>query len=231
MFNVKYIFLAALLVAVFFSRAALAADTCDRMDTLVTTTPAPPANADRWEMHTRELSSIPRGNADLVVLGDSLAELWPAQLWEPRRVVNLGVGGDDTQRTLWRLSSPRLKKLRPRHVLIVLGTNNLGFNKACAITEGLKQVIKRTAIVWPGARIAFLEIPPKGAQFIDKNDDRMDVNRSIRGMRGIKTINVDDAITCHWKEPCANYGEDHVHFTDAGYRVLQNAVEPAIFGK
>lgn len=231
MFNVKYIFRATLLITTVFAPAALSADPCDRTDKLVTTTPAPPANADRWRMYRHELASIPRGNTDLVLLGDSLAELWAAQLWEPKHVVNLGVGGDDTQRALWRLSSARLKRLRPRHVLIVLGTNNLGFNKACAITEGLKQVIKRTAMVWPSARVAFLEIPPKGAQFIDKNDDRMDVNRSIRSLRGIKTINVDDAITCHWKEPCANYGEDHVHFTDAGYRILQEVVGPAIFGK
>ena len=107
-------------------------------------------------------------------------------MWEPKRVLNLGLGGDDTQRVLWRLSSPKLAKLKPRHVLIILGTNNLGFNKACAISEGLKRVIRRTAKLWPSTQIAFLEIPPKGAQFMYKNDDRTKVNDSIRSASGHK---------------------------------------------
>jgi lysophospholipase L1-like esterase len=42
-----------------------------------------------------------------------------------------------------------------------------------------------------------------------------------------KTINVDDAITCGWRDPCANYTADNVHFSEVGYQLLAKAVMAA----
>ena len=227
----RYLLFAALLSMTIYSTATLAAELCDANDILVTTTPTPPPTADRWRLYRRELESISRTHLDLVLLGDSLAELWNSEMWQPKHVLNLGVGGDDTQRVLWRLSSRKIAKLRPRHVLIILGSNNLAFGKACAITAGLKRVIARTASLWPLTRITFLEIPPNGEHFTYRNDDRMQVNASIRKFRGIKTVNIDNTITCHWKQPCRNYREDNLHFTYAGYRAIFPEVSKAVFGK
>jgi lysophospholipase L1-like esterase len=213
------------------SNAAPAADNCDEIDKLATTTPAPPFNENRWRLYRQELASITRVDVDAVLLGDSLAELWNTKMWEPHNVLNLGVGGDDTQHVLWRLSFPKLATLKPVNLLIILGTNNLGGAKACAISFGLKRVIERVAKLWPSARITYLEITPRGNGFTDKNDVRVSVNASVRQFSGIKTVNVDEAITCGWRQPCENYADDNLHFTEAGYGVLLRAIQPILFGK
>jgi lysophospholipase L1-like esterase len=221
---------AALIFFVIQSTAAQAGEPCDEIDRLATTTPAPPFSANRWRLHRQELATALHSNADIVLLGDSLAELWNAKMLEPNRVLNLGVGGDDTEHVLWRLSAPELNNLKPRNVLIILGTNNLGNAKACAISAGLKQVFERVAALWDSTKITFLEIPPRGVGFVYMNNDRMEVNNSVRHFFGVKTINVDGSITCGWKQPCANYGVDNLHFTEAGYRIILHAVSPLLFG-
>jgi lysophospholipase L1-like esterase len=222
---------AALIFFAIQSTTAQAGEPCDEIDRLATTTPAPPFSANRWRLHRQELATAFRSNADILLLGDSLAELWNAQMLEPNRVLNLGVGGDDTEHVLWRLSAPELENLKPSNVLIILGTNNLGNAKACAISAGLKQVFERVAALWPSTKIAFLEIPPRGVGFRYLNDDRMEVNNSVRHFSGVKTINVDDSITCGWKQPCQNYSVDNLHFTKAGYQIILHAVSPVLFGR
>jgi lysophospholipase L1-like esterase len=152
-------------------------------------------------------------------------------MWAPHSVLNLGIGGDGTQHVLWRLLAPRLKSLKPTNVLVILGTNNLGSAKACAISAGLTQVIERVAMLWPSAKIVFLEIPPRGPGFTFKNDDRLSVNASMRELRKLKTINADHAVACSWQQPCENYRADNLHFTEAGYRTLLAIIETALFGK
>jgi lysophospholipase L1-like esterase len=207
------------------------ASACAELDKLATTIPAPPFNADRLKLYRKELASITGPDVDLVLLGDSLAEQWNVQMWEPQRVLNFGVGGDGVQHVLWRLSARELKDLKPKNVLIILGTNNLGLAKPCAISFGLGIVFKRVAALWPSTKIAYLEIPPRGQDFNFMNDERTNINVSVRQFPGVKTVNVDDVITCERKQPCENYMDDNLHFSNVGYRVLLRTIEPALFPK
>jgi len=217
--------------AVILYPSVVPAQPCDEIDKLITSTPAPPYYPGGWRAHLKELKFAKRVVVDLVLIGDSLAQAWDTKMWAPMHVVNLGVGGDRTQEVLWRLGSREWSKLRPRKVLIILGTNNLtSDNKVCSINFGLVQVFKRVAALWPSTQIGFLEIPPRGPRFLDYNDSRMQINAAVRNVPGVKAINVDDAITCGWQEPCANYSDDHVHFTEAGYRVILKSVMSALFG-
>ena len=224
----------ALLIACFviLYPSGVFAQECDAIDILVTTTPAPPSTADTWKVHLSELKSSAGGVVDLVLIGDSLAQAWDAKMFLPMRVVNLGVGGDKTQEVLWRLAVPAWSKLKPRKVLIILGTNNLSAgDKPCAISAGLSKVIKRVASIWHSAQIGFLEIPPRGRRFLELNDYRIQVNAAVRLIRGVKTINVDDEITCGWRDGCPNYSDDGLHFSEAGYLVILNSVKKALLEK
>jgi platelet-activating factor acetylhydrolase IB subunit beta/gamma len=208
------------------------AQTCDEVDKLVTTTPAPPPDVDRWRLDVDEFESIVRTHVDLVLLGDSLAAGWDPKMWLPKSVVNLGIRGDRTQHVLWRLSVKNWSSLRPRNVLIMLGTNNLSAgDKPCAIISGLIKVLERVRAIWPSTKMWFLGIPPRGRDFLFQNDRRRQVNDAISIVSGVKTIIVDEVISCGWREPCANYSDDNLHFTDAGYRVLLRQVVGTLFGR
>jgi len=212
------------------SISAAAAAQCDQFEELLTTTPAPPQNAWLWKFYAERLAATPPGNYNLVLLGDSLAQRWPVLSLSPLNVANLGVGGDQTQHVLWRLSSPELAKLKPSKILIVIGTNNLTVDiSPCAIIAGIGKIIERASEVWPSAEMAFLEIAPRGDSFMFKNDQRMEVNKAIRQIARAKSVNVDDAITCEWHSPCVNYEDDKIHFSEVGYQLLGRIIKSTMF--
>jgi lysophospholipase L1-like esterase len=167
---------------------------------------------------------------DLVLVGDSLAQAFDASTLRPLSVINLGVGGDKTQNALYRLSLPHWSKIKPRNVVIILGTNNLSSSdRPCAIIAGLEKVIARIAVLWPSTKIIFLDIPPRGDRLLAFNSNRMEVNTAIGKLHGVTAINVDDEITCGWQvDACKNYHSDNLHFAAGGYRVVAAAIKRAV---
>jgi lysophospholipase L1-like esterase len=58
----------------------------------------------------------------------------------------------------------------------------------------------------------------------------------MHNVPGIETVNVDDEITCGWKEEsvsgaCPNYLPDKLHFSAAGYETILNRLRSTLFGK
>ena len=91
--------------------------------------PVPPSKPTASKRLSMLSATLPRA-ADMVVLGDSLAASWPADLLSAaapgRRIWNFGLPGDRLQNTLWRLAAIDTSHLRPALCLLLLGTNNLG---------------------------------------------------------------------------------------------------------
>ncbi|MFE1603146.1 SGNH/GDSL hydrolase family protein [Methylobacterium sp. ID0610] len=198
------------------------AGACDPHGVLLTTLPAPPPNIDAVRRHLATRALLP-DQADTVLIGDSLVQGWPPALAEAAfgRVVNLGVNGDRTQNVLWRLGDltpDRLRQLHPKRVLIIIGTNNLSSDSPCAVAAGIRAIIRQARSIWPGATVAWVEIPPRGAAFADFASKRDQVNAEIRATE--RTIDVDKAISCDRHQPCAHYRPDLLHWTRAGYEVL-----------
>jgi lysophospholipase L1-like esterase len=201
---------------------------CDPYDELVATTPAPPTAGYRWKTYDAEYKSIPSGPVDLAIVGDSLAELWKVDMWRPLHAVNVGVGGDGTQHTLWRLNQPSWSKMQPRTVLLTIGSNNMaGGLKACSIMKGIAFVLERIRLIWPEAKIGVLAIPPRGPDNIH-NDVRTEVNYSLTKLPGITVFNIENELLCNGTTPCNNYMPDKVHFTDSGYRILMHQMRHAL---
>ena len=192
--------------------------------------PPLPQDAVAWQVINQKVASTGPGRYDLLLIGDSPAQGWPADSLSPLRVANFGVGGDQTQHVLWRLATPELVKIKPRKVLVVVGTNNLAAgNPPCAIIEGIKEIFTRISANWPAAQIVYLDIPPRGPNYTYRNDARLEINSTISLLRDIKDINVDERITCDWQSSCNNYSDDRLHFSTAGYDVLGTAVKAALF--
>ena len=112
----------------------------------------------------------------IVVLGDSITqgwngagkELW-ASHWEPRKTLNLGVGGDRTQHVLWRLDQGALTALAgPQNAVkvcvVMIGTNNSNGsdNTAEEIGAGIAAVVRRLRAGLPQAKVLLLDVFPRG---------------------------------------------------------------------
>jgi lysophospholipase L1-like esterase/dienelactone hydrolase len=124
-------------------------------------------------------------NPEVILIGDSITHLWGGEPAEPqgnrgaeswaalfgkRRVLNLGFGYDRTQNVLMRIDRGELDGLRPKAIVIHIGTNNTRAtpnareNTAAEIAEGIAAVVERTKAKCPAARLILMAIFPRGEQ-------------------------------------------------------------------
>ena len=107
-------------------------------------------------------------HAQIVLLGDSITEGWegaPEQLQALvglRSAANLGVGGDRTQHVLFRLVQAPLSAIKPKVIVLMIGTNNIYDDNANDIIAGIHAVVELLSTQCPNAEILVLDIPPRG---------------------------------------------------------------------
>ena len=107
-------------------------------------------------------------HAQIVLLGDSITEGWegaPEQLQALvglRSAANLGVGGDRTQHVLFRLVQAPLSAIKPKVIVLMIGTNNMYDDSANDIIAGIHAVVELLSAQCPNAEILVLDIPPRG---------------------------------------------------------------------
>ncbi|UFX42811.1 GDSL-type esterase/lipase family protein [Bradyrhizobium sp. 41S5] len=211
------------------SRAA-----CDKTDTQFAVTAAMPDNADALRKYERNVSSL-SGDVSTVLLGDSLVEAWPRELSASLGagpVANLGVGRDRIQNTLWFIEHERerLRKIRPKSIIVLVGTNNIYLDKPCGLMESYQKLFEEIRSLWPNGRIFSIQILPRGEQMKGATENIASVNAELsRRSRelGIRTIDASD-IACGRTTPCANYKSDLLHLTPSGYEALTRIAKQGI---
>lgn len=130
-------------------------------------------------MHERNVMLAERaaqaGDAQLVFFGDSITQGWESEpaLWsaefERYRPLNLGVSGDRTEHVLWRLATGAYDHLRPKLIVIMIGTNNTGhrMDKPADIAAGIDAILCQLHARFPQAKLALLAIFPRGETLAD----------------------------------------------------------------
>ncbi|HRE79659.1 MAG TPA: platelet-activating factor acetylhydrolase IB subunit [Opitutaceae bacterium] len=116
------------------------------------------------------------GGVDVLFVGDSITDGWRTKgklLWDghfaPLKAANFGIGGDRTQHVLWRLRNGELDGISPKVVVLMIGTNNTGFEKDKSprntekeTIEGVTAVVKELRTRLPSAKILLLAVFPRG---------------------------------------------------------------------
>jgi lysophospholipase L1-like esterase len=106
----------------------------------------------------------------VLFLGNSLTERFQTdapELWQqhmmPRGVLNAGVSGDRTEHLLWRLQHGNLDGPPPAAVVVLIGTNDLGYDRPPEIVaEGIRADLLYLRQRLPHARIGLLGLWPRG---------------------------------------------------------------------
>jgi lysophospholipase L1-like esterase len=170
--------------------------------------------------------------ADLILFGDSLAAGWPealhGQAFPDRRVWNFGLPGDRIQNALWRLGKVATAHLRPREVVLLLGTNNLGDGDPPeAIAEGLLAVAARIAALWGSPRIILVTVPARGAPPGFREADRLALNGRLPELivtrPGTDLVEADAALESGPGED-PSLLPDMLHLSEPGYVRLSRAL-------
>jgi hypothetical protein len=104
--------------------------------------PVPKIENDSYDWYARHeaiLKLKDQIKPDVVLIGDSITHFWAGppeaerqsglkswhQLFGQRPVLNMGFGSDRTQNVLWRLEHGEFDGLKPRYVVLNIGSNNL----------------------------------------------------------------------------------------------------------
>jgi lysophospholipase L1-like esterase len=208
------------------------AQSCEPIQTIPNTTPAPEQSPHFLLMALKSLSVAP-ANAQIVLLGDSIANGWAlssARDFPNVSVGNLGVNSDRTQHVLWRLQQPSpIFQSKPRAILLILGTNNWSeaSTKPCGVVAGLDAVVKRVNALWPNAVVFVFPVLPAGVK--SREDDRKQVNTALEGLfaasKNVIFVPVNEVEFACIKDGvrpsvCANYKGDGLHLEPPGYSML-----------
>ena len=186
-------------------------------------------------------------NPDLVFLGDSITHHWGGlpegrlkagekvlkAAFAGHRVLNLGFGSDRTQQALWRLDHGELEGLKPKWVVVNIGTNNTtDGNTAEEIMDGIKAVCERIGRQTPDARIILMSIFPRDEkadcprrQLID------DINRRIADYtqkNGIANLDIGAKFLSDNGSIHKALMPDFCHPVEKGYQFWAEALQPLL---
>ena len=122
----------------------------------------------RWfgPCHGRNMAATAnRKDIELCFFGDSITQGWEGDLFNQYfgkyNNVNFGVGGDKIQHLLWRIEQGELKGHTPTVIVLLIGTNNLGFISAADTAIGITSMVKNLQAKFPTTKILLLGIFPK----------------------------------------------------------------------
>jgi lysophospholipase L1-like esterase len=219
----------------------------------VATTPQSRPEAGWQARHLKFNAISALGQAELVFLGDSITQGWEGAgqaAWEkhfaPLNAAGFGIGGDRTEHVLWRLDNGNFDGLKPKAIVLMIGTNNTGHqgrpaqpgssvNYVCTAeqtAEGVKAILAKLKTKCPQAKILLLGIFPRGA---DNNDAFRKQNEATNAI--VKTY-ADDK-TVFYMDLASKFLQpdgvlpkeimpDLLHLSPKGYEIWAEAIEPKV---
>lgn len=187
----------------------------------------------------------------VLFVGDSITQGWEGagrEVWAksiaPLGALNLGNSGDRTEHVLWRLEQALLTRLKPEHIVLLIGTNNLGHgtSNAAETFAGIAEVASRLHEQCPDADIHILDIFPRGEAFNAMRGDICQINQALRAWAADRNAAAtadggtprfhthalgDRFVTADGTIPKAIM-PDFLHLSPKGYEMWAEAIVPTL---
>jgi lysophospholipase L1-like esterase len=184
-----------------------------------------------------------QGGVDVLFLGDSITDFWrrehPTQggkkVFDANfghlRTANFGISGDRTQHVLWRLENGELDGIKPKVVVLMIGTNNTGLerdgttprNRPTEVIEGVTAIVNKLRTKLPEAKILLFGIFPR-AEKPDhpQRKEIAEINAAIAKLHDGKTVRYLD-IGARFLAPDGTLPKevmpDFLHPNEKGYEI------------
>lgn len=188
----------------------------------------------RWfgRMHARNLERTRNEKFDLCLLGDSVTQMWPGDLFAKYfgkyNAVNFGIGGDRTENVLWRLDRGELRGTSPKLIVLLIGTNNSGMNTPEEIALGVAAVVKTLRTNLPRTKILLLGIFPRRDANRAKTDAANLLLAKLADKKMIRYLDIGSKFLDKDGKLLAGVLSDDVHLTRKGYEIWAAAMEPLL---
>lgn len=219
----------------FLAAASLAAADADK----------PLARGDRNSMlaHEQLLAKAKQGRIDVYFLGDSITRRWGGtdypqflehwkQSFHGWNAANFGWGGDSTRNILWRLENGELDGVKPKVIVLLAGTNNLGKTPAPDaeddVVRGLKAIIAQCKKRAPGAVILLHAIFPRNDSDAS-NAVIQRINKRLPAFadgRSVRFIDITSLLADENGVLREGVSVDKLHLSLKGYQLWGEALRP-----
>lgn len=202
-----------------------------------------PRDAGWVKRHEGFVEIAKAGGVEVLFLGDSITDGWRRvgkALWDehfaPLRAANFGISGDRTQHVLWRMENGELDGIAPKVVVVMIGTNNTGFerdkvtprNSVSDTAEGVTAVVKGLRTKLPEAKILLLAIFPRGEKDSPQRMQVDEINRAITRLDDGKFVRfLDINAKFLWPDGMLprDFMPDLLHPNEVGYAIWAAAIK------
>ena len=194
----------------------------------------------QWQETHAELSAIAaKGEAELIFLGDSItasargSESWKTTFGGYSHAI-FGMGGDRTQNVLWRLEHGEVGALKPKVVVLLIGTNNIGTteNDVADTVRGVTAVVAKLRGVFPLTKVLVLGIFPRDvAADAPVRTTVHAINAALAKLDDGKAVFVRDIGKVFLESDgtlSTVVSEDHLHLTEVGLGRWAEALAPIV---
>ena len=197
------------------------------------------ATYDWQQRYAEVLARHQEFKPDVVIFSDSIIHYWGGEpkapkAWSPEtwakcfagfQVSNLGFGWDCTENVLWRIDHGELDGIKPKVIVIKIGTNNTAVdNSPEDIAAGIEAICAAAHAKQPAAKILLLGILPRH----DEKPPRPAITEQVNTLLAARLLGVSwltfrdfgGAFRGPDGVPDAKLFRDGVHLNGAGYEIL-----------
>jgi beta-glucosidase len=206
-----------------------------------------PAAGVRFGRHDAFVEIAKAGGFDVLFYGDSITDLWNVEA-DPQgnpggkrvlekhfgdvKVANFGVSGDTTQGILWGLQNGEGQGHKPKAVMLMIGTNNMGGSSAQEIAEGVGADVLELRKNFPDAKILLLAIFPRGATPTDSNrlkvQETNEIIARLDDQKHVFFMNINSKFINENGGLIGFRPSDNLHPVEEGYEIWASAVAPIL---
>jgi len=200
-----------------------------------------PTNNPNPQRHAEFLERAKDKKIELLFMGDSITWAWQnaeggLKTWEKfylkYNVANFGVPGETTADTLGHIEGGVLDGLKPKVVVLLIGTNNLGGGvHSDWIAAGIEKIVNAAKEKMPGSRMLVVGIFPRGKadnEFRWRIDQVNGFVSKLDDSDRIRYLNVGPKFLDDRKEYKDGLTRDHLHLTPEGYEIWAVEMQPLL---
>jgi lysophospholipase L1-like esterase len=203
---------------------------------------APKLDAHFSQLHDSFLDQDQAGDIGLVFLGDSITEGWSgrgkavwAKTYAAYKPANFGISGDKTQHVLWRIDNGELDGIKPKVLVLMIGTNNIGY-PAADIAKADVKIVAKIHEKLPDTKVLLLGIFPRG---VDPKDPKVAPMRDKIKAVNLELAKLDDGKMTRYLDIGDKFltpdgvltkeiMPDALHPNEKGYQIWADAMQPLL---
>ena len=167
---------------------------------------------------------------EIIFLGNSITDgaEWD-ELFGNEKILNRGIGGDDTDGILERLEE--ITNRKPAKIFLMIGTNDLANGKSVDyIVKNQRKIVERIQKESPETTLFLQSVLPTDDKVHTSraNGDIMDINNHLRQMAneyGLTYIDLFSLFANENNRMKKEYSIDGLHINGKGYQVWKEAIE------